>query len=130
MLKESQSQELHILRKSKSWDDKRAISIASLYLDGKQISDVGPLSSLVHFIVLSLDYNQISDMSPLSDLVHLMVLDLNYNQISDLQPLALNAGMDSGDNLFVENNPLSATSCTTHIPVLESRGVYVFHDCP
>ncbi|MDE2831021.1 MAG: hypothetical protein OXN20_12955 [Gemmatimonadota bacterium] len=36
-----------------------------------------------------------------------------------------NTGLGSGDEVDVRNNPLSATSLNTHIPILQGRGVNV-----
>jgi len=41
-----------------------------------------------------------------------------------------NPGLDSGNWVYLESNPLSTTSCTVCIPQLEDRSVYVEHDCP
>jgi len=84
---------------------------------------------LVNLTLLILYYNQISDINPLSGLVNLTELYLSYNQITNLQPLVSNPGIDSGDWVDVDGNPLDATSCTVHIPALEARGVTADHDC-
>jgi hypothetical protein len=62
---------------------------------------------------------------PLSNLINLIVLDLSDNSISDLAPLVANTGLGEGDQVDVENNPLSATSINVHIPALQRRGVDV-----
>jgi hypothetical protein len=106
------------------------VNLTNLYLGYNQIVDVSPLSGLVNLTQLDLYNNQIVDISPLAGLVNLTWLYLCDNQITDLQPLVLNAGIDSGDEVWVNANPLDATSCTVHIPALEGRGVTVYHDCP
>ncbi|MCY4641259.1 MAG: leucine-rich repeat domain-containing protein, partial [Gammaproteobacteria bacterium] len=63
----------------------------------------------------------------LSNLTSLEVLELESNSISDVAPLVANTGLGSGDEVRVENNPLSATSINTHIPALQSRGVSVLY---
>jgi hypothetical protein len=58
-------------------------------------------------------------------LTSLTWINLYNNAIFDLSPLVKNTGLGSGDVVEVRNNPLSATSINTHIPVLQSRGVDV-----
>lgn len=106
------------------------VDLVSLGFSISQISDLSPISRLVNLGVLVLFTNQISDLSPISGLVNLVTIELGDNQITDLQPLVSNAGVDSGDYVSVNTNPLDTTSCTVHIPALESRGVTVYHDCP
>jgi internalin A len=59
----------------------------SLLLDGKQISDLRPLSSLTNLRILRLSENQINDITPLSSLTNLSILYLNLNQVRDIKPL-------------------------------------------
>jgi len=63
-------------------------------------------------------------------LTNLNYLYLDSNQISDISPLVSNSGINSGDTVSLEGNPLSTTSCTVYIPQLQSRGVSVVHKCP
>jgi hypothetical protein len=100
-------------------------SLTGLILEYNQISDLSPLSGLTNLTVLDLRYNQISDLSPLSDLGSLTELYLGWNQISDIKPLVDNTGLGYGDFVFLNSNPLSATSVTVYIPQLQERGVYV-----
>ncbi len=102
-----------------------AINLTRLYLDENQISDVSALSGLNNLKSLQLGYNIISDISALSNLPNLTDLYLSRNTISDLSPLVANTGLGSGDEVDVRNNPLSATSLNTHIPILQGRGVNV-----
>ena len=106
------------------------VYVTHLGLSENQFSDISPLSGLVNLIQLGLNYNQISDISPLSGLVNLSKLYIWDNQISDISPLIDNQGINSGDRVYMSGNPLDLTSCTVHIPTLESRNVYVQHDCP
>ncbi len=69
--------------------------------------------------------NQITDISPLSDLLYLTKLNLSDNQITDIITLVNNTGIDSGDEIWLGNNPLSDTSINTHIPQLQARNVTV-----
>ena len=81
------------------------------------------LSGLTNLLSLSLSRNNISDISALSGLNSLRSLSLSSNNISDLSPLVANTGLGSGDRVDVRNNPLSATSINTHIPILQDRGI-------
>jgi hypothetical protein len=101
-----------------------------LYLDNNEISDISPLPGMTRMEQLDLSSNQISDLGPLAGMTDLDELGLSDNQISDILPLVNNSGIDSGDEVSLGGNPLSSTSCTVHIPELESRGVNVYHDCP
>ncbi len=96
------------------------------------IQDISPLAGLVNLTRLYLTYNfHVQDISPLAGLVNLNSLNLESNQISDIYPLVQNPGITGeSDNVRLFINPLSATSCTVHIPELESRGVDVYHGCP
>jgi len=93
-----------------------------------QISDISELSGLTKIEMLFLQGNNINNIGPLSGLINLKWLDLSYNQISDIRPLVLNEGMGAGDVVFLTGNPLSATSVSEYIPVLEARGVTVFFE--
>ena len=70
-----------------------------------------------HFIFCS-KYKSIS-------LNNLSILFIDNNSIVDISPLVNNAGIDTGDDVWLANNPLSDTSINTYIPQLEARGVTV-----
>ena len=96
-----------------------------LELRSNQISDLAPLSGLAGLEYLYLEANQISDLTPLSGLTSLRWLNLVGNQISDIGPLVANAGLNDGNWLELQGNPLSTRSRDTHIPALRARGVNV-----
>ena len=96
-------------------------NLIGLDLRYNSISDISVLSNLTNLEYLDLGYNSISDISVLSNLTNLTYLNLSDNAISDLSPLVTNTGFGSGDRVFVQNNPLSAESLTTHLPALYSR---------
>ena len=102
-------------------------SLERLFLGNNQISDIS-LSGLTALKYLFLLDNQISDISALSGLTALDRLYLQGNRISNIGPL-LSTGLGRDDFLNVTSNPLSRTSCFTHIPALERRGVGVGDDC-
>ena len=98
-----------------------------LYLDRNSISDISDLSGLTKLRYLFLDSNSISDISSLEYLTNLEFLRLWNNSISDLSPLVKNKGLGRGDKVYVELNPLSATSLDEHIPALRKRRVTVHY---
>ena len=102
----------------------------TLALGDNSISDVSALSNLTNVAELWLNDNSISDVSALSNLANLRDLYLYDNSISDLAPLVSNTGLGSGDDVDVQNNPLSNTSINIHIPALQGRGVRVSFTSP
>ena len=98
-------------------------NLESLFLDANGISDLSPLVGLIQLTRLALEGNNISDISALAGLTNLTWLRLGHNHISDLSPLVANTGLGSGDQILLNNNPLSYLSIKTHIPTLQSRGV-------
>ena len=85
------------------------------------LSDISALANLMNLESLDLAYNSISDISALANLINLTYLNLSDNTISDLSPLVANTGLGGEDEIFVQNNPLSAESLATHLPALQSR---------
>jgi Leucine-rich repeat (LRR) protein len=63
------------------------------------------------------------DLAHLQGLSELRHLGLGRNAITNLLPLTT---LPSLENASVSDNPLSATSCCTHIPTLEQAGVSVY----
>ncbi len=99
-----------------------------LTLPGRnQIADITPLSQLNNLTQLWIGYNQIVDITPLKQLIKLQELYLDYNQIADLNPLVVHPGLDDGDQVRLEGNPLSDQARNEHIPTLQARGVEVIH---
>ena len=106
-------------------------NLTELLLGINQISDISPLAGLTILTTLNLHANLISDISPLAGLTSLTNLYLAENDISDIQPLVNNAGLASGDSVYLNTNPdLTNTSKYVHIPALEARGVEVYWDVP
>ena len=91
------------------------------------IVDISALNALTKLQWVILPNNQIIDISALSTLTNIRGLNLTTNQIIDIEPLIQNSGIDNGDNVYLNNNPLSDTSINTYIPQLEARGVTVHH---
>jgi len=96
-----------------------------LWLGDNQISDISSLSNLTNLTFINLAGNQISDISALSGLINIRNLWLHINQISNIYPLVQNSGLDDGDEIGLNDNPLSTTSINDYIPILQGRGVTV-----
>ncbi|MCF7792560.1 MAG: PKD domain-containing protein [Candidatus Cloacimonetes bacterium] len=103
------------------------------YLDlgENQIEDISPLSTLTTTSWIYLDNNQISSISALEGLVELDRLYLHNNKITEIYHLVQNAGLESGDLIYLErngvSNPLSVEALAVHVPALEARGVDVHY---
>jgi Leucine Rich Repeat (LRR) protein/parallel beta helix pectate lyase-like protein/thrombospondin type 3 repeat protein len=100
-------------------------NLTSLDLNNNQISDISPLSGLINLTYLELAGNQIIDISALSSLTNLTDLALYGNHIIDISALITNIGIDSEDNLYINENPLNCDSILKKIPILLARGVNV-----
>ena len=100
-------------------------SLTRLGFHVSNIADISPLSGLTNLTWLNFTFGDFSDILPLSGLTNLTYVRLIHCRISDLAPLVANTGLGDGDEVNVENNPLSTTSRNTHIPALQARGVKV-----
>lgn len=95
-------------------------------LSGNHFTSIEPLAGDTALIAIGLDNSEISDLTPLIPLVNLVGLSIQSNNVSDIQPLVYNSGIDSGDVIYLNDNPLSQISIDSLIPVLEARGVTVY----
>jgi len=102
------------------------VSLEDLWLRSYPIRDISFLSGLKKLQLLAIPCNEISDISPLSKLTSLRNIDLSINKITDMSPLVDNPGIDRGDYVYLEGNPLSEESISIYIPILEERGVNVY----
>jgi len=100
-------------------------SLQILVLSNNQITDTGWLVNMTDLRVLDLDNNGISDISVMQNLTNLQELELTNNEISDISALFNNSGLGSGDEIFLQGNPLDGAALQIHIPALEARGVSV-----
>ncbi|MFH2056992.1 MAG: fibronectin type III domain-containing protein [bacterium] len=96
-----------------------------LFVIGNGISDLTPLSNCTHLKVLYAEYNSIQTLTALGGLLELENLSLKNNDIEDISPLVSNPGLATGDQVALENNPLSSEATGTQIPALRARGVTV-----
>jgi internalin A len=102
--------------------------LEQLHLGQNLIEDISAIAGLVNLEHLRLHYNQIDEVGSLSGLINLNNLDLTGNEISDISPLVSNSGLGSGDEVWLNLNPLSFQSINEHMPTLQSRGVTVYWD--
>lgn len=127
-------------------------ALRRLWLDSNDVSDLSPLAGLalrdldvgrtnvsLYDVValpnfrdirsLGVDGLGISDVRPLAALSQLEQLSLDGNLVSDVAPLAVPEIWSAGRSyLNLTGNPLDQVSVTKHVPLLESRGVVVFHE--
>jgi Leucine-rich repeat (LRR) protein len=95
--------------------------------DGWNIADISEIVYCTNLVTLNLEGNLLTDLSDLSGLLNLNWLDLSNNLIVDIVALVDNSGIGSGDTVYLNGNPLSPASVGTNIPILEARGVTVYH---
>ena len=100
-------------------------NLIRLHLSYTQVVDLTPLANLTKVYGLRLNHNQITNVEPLAGLTNLFFLELHSNRIEDLAPLVANTGLDEGDRVNLENNPLSDQALNKQIPALRARGVDV-----
>ncbi len=91
------------------------------------IADLSGMEYMSSLSWVNLAFNQISDLIPLTGLTALSWLDLTENQVSELQPLVNNPGLGTGDELWLEFNPLGPNAFNDQIPQLIARGVIVHY---
>ena len=103
-------------------------NLATLGLAHNTLSNISALADLTNLTRLGLRRNNLSDLAALTGLISLARVDLRHNDISDISPLTANTGLGSGDEVYVQGNPLSYQSIHLHIPALQSRGVTVEYD--
>ncbi len=103
------------------------LNLKVLGLSENQIIDIGSLEGLANLNLLYLGNNQIISIISLSALINLKELGLADNQIIDIFPLISNGGINTGDKVYLTNNPLNEMSINTYIPQLEARGVEVIY---
>lgn len=96
-----------------------------LYLGGNRVEDISPLAGLYRIYHLNMEDNRIRDISTLENLTDIGFLHLNFNQIEDISPLVRNLGLNLGDEVKLQGNPLSRSSYEKGIPELLNRGVRV-----
>ena len=106
------------------WADKKLEHRTSLNLSSKQISHLGPVSSLRNLQSLLLNDNQIADLRPLSPLTNLTWLELGHNRIVDIRPLSPLTNLswlDLQANRISDVRPLSSLVHLTWLDLNNNR---------
>lgn len=100
-------------------------NLTELDMSYNSIDDISPLTNLTALMDLNLDSNNIVEISPLTNLVNLTDLWIRSNNIVDIYPLAANTGIDNGDVVRLQGNPLDLEDVATvsYLAELEARGV-------
>ena len=101
------------------------INLEQLEAQWYGFSDLSPLANLSNLKEIHVHHNNISDISSLAGLTNLEKLQLSHNNISDISPLLDNAGLPSGDQLWLDGLSLTRLSRNVHILTLRARGVTV-----
>jgi internalin A len=99
-------------------------ALTELFLDGNQIADLKPLSTLTNLTTLSLSSNQIADLKPLSTLTNLTELSLFGNQIADLKPLSTLSNLtylSLNNNQITDIKPLSTLTNLTGLTLFGNQ---------
>ena len=95
-------------------------SLAGLYLDRNQVSDLSPIASATNMVRLHLNNNQVIDLSPLSGMSQMNYLLLNNNPgIGDLSALS---GMTVLEHLHAYNTGISDLSPLSSKPLIVFDG--------
>lgn len=89
--------------------------LQSLYLGQNQISDLRPLEYLTDLADLYLLDNQVTDLSPIANLQNLATLYLDNNQVEDLSPLE---NLRSLTTLYANNNQITSVEPLASLPNL------------
>ncbi|MBN19165.1 MAG: hypothetical protein CL758_06830 [Chloroflexi bacterium] len=100
-------------------------NLGFLYLGGNRVTDITPLAGLYRMFHLNMEDNRIRDISTLENLTEIGILELNFNQIEDVSPLVRNSGLNLGDHVKLQGNPINRSSYEKGIPELLNRGVRV-----
>ena len=91
------------------------------------ITNADSLRSFYMIESLNLMQNQLTTIAGLGWLTGLRELRLTNNQITDIMPLVYNPGIDSGDVVYLDGNPLSQTAIDIQVWTLRNRGVTVVY---
>ncbi len=102
--------------------------LESLDASGLGVGNLGGLEYCTGLQTLDLSGNGIVILTPLTSLGALVWLDLSDNLIQDIAALTQNPGLDAGDVLWLNENPLSPDALCEDVPLLTGRGLTVGHD--
>ncbi len=96
------------------------VHLTRLQVSDGDISELGPLAGLTNLTILALPYQSITDVGPLASLTNLTKLHLGFNQLGDVSPLL---ALPRLGRLDVTSNPVCCNDPT--LTVLRQRGVSV-----
>ena len=100
------------------------INLRELNLYENEISDLSPLADLTNLKFLGISHSRVSDLSPPGGLTNLEHLNIYGSQLSDLSPLV---GLINLREVNVQANPLNPKTIAVDLPVLEAKGVHIWH---
>jgi hypothetical protein len=103
------------------------IHLRSVVLFGNGFSDISPLSTLAELESLDIESNEVRDISALAGLPNLASLCLHRNPIPDISPLT---SLTSLEWLDLRALPLNQDAYDVHIPQIEANnpGITILHD--
>ena len=106
-------------------------SLTDLTLNNNRISDITPLRNKPSLRLLNLSHNEnLRDLSTVTGMTALARLQLDGTSVTDLSPLVANAGLASGDQIYLRDVPHLNADAAGHVATLRGRGVTVFANDP
>ena len=96
-----------------------------LRAENMQLADWDTLAQLIAMEELSISGNKVPNLNFARGMRQLRYLTCVGNLVTDLRPLVENPGIDTGDEIWLMNNPLSDLARNTQAPQLTARGVKV-----
>ena len=107
-------------------------NLRTLTAAGNRITDLSPLRNSLAMETLDLNLNEgLKDISVVERMTALRVLRLDGTDVRDLSPLVRNAGLGSGDQVYLRNVPNLNPDAEDHIKTLrDDKGVYVVTNTP
>jgi hypothetical protein len=96
-----------------------------LRAENMQLADWDTLALLIAIEELSISGNQVPNLNFTRGMRQLRYLSCVGNLVTDLRPLVDNPGIDTGDEIWLMNNPLSEEARNVQAPQLTARGVKV-----
>ena len=106
-------------------------NLRTLTAAGNRITDLSPLRNSLAMETLDLNRNEgLRDISVVERMVALKVLRLDGTDVRDLSPLVRNAGLGSGDQVYLRNLPNLNADAEQHVATLRGRGVYIVTNTP
>ena len=101
-------------------------NLRTLTAAGNRITDLSPLRNSLAMETLDLNGNEgLVDLSVVEGMTALKVLRLDGTGVEDLSPLVRNAGLGSGDQVYLRSVPNLNADAEQHIATLRGRGVQV-----